>query len=243
MDLKNMTITNFEKDPIGHAVYDFSQGNAEENIIVHSNYCEDDVLPVSWLFRSHEMMPEVEQKALSLCCGTVLDVGAAAGCHSKYLKNKNIPVTAIDVSETCVAHLKSEGINAKSVDFFELEHQLYDTILMLMNGIGICGNLKRLPVLLKQAFERLNSSGQLLCDSTDVSYLFDENDGSKWVDLNATYYGDFKFQMEYKSTVGEWFDWLYVDAETLKIHAENTGFNVEIYKGETSEYLARLIKP
>ena len=56
-------------DPLGAAILDYSkQGNAD-NIIVHSDLCEDDILPTAYLFRTIEDMPEIEQTALKLCKG------------------------------------------------------------------------------------------------------------------------------------------------------------------------------
>jgi hypothetical protein len=134
-------------------------------------------------------------------------------------------------------------LNSRCIDFFELENEQYDTLLLLMNGFGIAGKLSRLDAFLKQCFELLNPGGIVLGDSTDVKYFFEDDEGGYWLDLNGTYYGDFDFRMRYKETEGDVFEWLYVDFETLCLHAQEVGFKVEKLYDENAQYLVKLIKP
>jgi hypothetical protein len=49
--------------------------------------------------------------------------------------------------------------------------------------------------------------------------------------------------MQYKDTIGEPFDWLYIDADTLKEHAAKNDYNVEVVaEGKHYDYLARITK-
>ena len=231
---------NFELDPIGYAICDYVANGFSENITVMADLCEDDVLPIEYLFRTEEMMPEIEQKALNLCQGKVLDVGAAAGCHAYVLMKKGINVTAIDTSEGAILHLKNAGIEAQQCDFFEYSGQ-YDTLLILMNGIGISGKLNRLPLFLAQVKKLLAPNGKALCDSTDLRYLYEEEDGSMWVDLNSSYFGEMQFKMKYKDIESNWFNWLYIDFELLKEYAEKEGLKCEqIMEGPSNNYLVSL---
>ena len=127
-------------------------------------------------------------------------------------------------------------------DFFSLEGQ-YDTILMLMNGLGISGTIDRLPLLFKQLDRILAPGGQVLGDSSDISYVFEDEDGFiEYPDTNR-YYGELSYQMQYKDTIGEPFDWLYIDADTLTEIADQNGYDVEIIAdGENYDYLARISK-
>lgn len=235
-------MSDFYKDPIGRAIHDYAQQLPYEDIVVHSDVCEDDVLPTEWLFRSFEQMPEIEQLALQRSQGRILDVGSGAGCHSLYLTQQKLEVTSIDTSIGAIDYQLKEGINAKCTDFFEWSGDSYDTLLFLMNGIGLCGTFKRLPVVLKHAYSLLRAGGKILCDSTDVRYLYEEEDGSVWVDLNSAYYGDLRFQMEYKTTQTDWFDWLYVDFDSLKKIAEKQGFTATVLLRDGAHYLAELTK-
>lgn len=234
---------DFKNDPIGQAIYDYKNGKHDTNIIVHSDLCDDDNLPVEYLFREFKDMPPLEKKALEFCKGKILDVGAAAGCHSKYLLEKNFDTHAIDTSKGSFEHLQDLNISVKNTAFLNLKSITFDTILLLMNGIGIAGRLDKLDVFLNHCNLLLNKEGIVICDSTDINYLYEDNEGGRWTDLNSSYYGEMEFQMEYKSNKGEWFDWLYIDFETLKKHAEKAGFKIEkVFESENNEFLATLTK-
>lgn len=228
------------KDAFGAAIRDYENGLHGENIIVHSDICDDDVIPVDWLFRSVNQMPEIEKKALELCKGKVLDIGACTGVHAEALILKGFEVETIDISSGAVSFQQKLGINAKEQDFYSLVGGDYDTLLMMMNGIGIAGKLSELEHTLFHAKKLLNPGGQILCDSTDIKYLFEDEEGGMWVDLSTEYYGNFQFQMEYKSTKTDWFDWLYVDFENLSTTAEKLGFTAEKILEDGQSFLAKL---
>ncbi|PCI93930.1 MAG: SAM-dependent methyltransferase [Flavobacteriales bacterium] len=228
-------------DAIGGALLDYYNNESPEDIIVKSSISEDDVIPVPYLFRSAKELPKLEKKALLLCKGKVLDVGAAAGCHSIILKEKGINISAIDISLGAVKVMQKRNLNAQEINFYNVIEQ-YDTLLFLMNGVGIAGTLKGLDDFLIKAKSLLNEGGQILIDSSDISYMFKEEDGSMWVDLNAPYYGEVTYQMQYKNLITDKFDWLFVDFKTLKDKATEHGFNIElVFEDENDAYLARLI--
>jgi SAM-dependent methyltransferase len=228
-------------DPIGKAIRDYAQFKKPADIIVSSDLCEDDIIPVEVLFRSYDEMPELEQQALSLCTGKVLDVGAGAGSHALYLQDMGLSVDAIDISPGAVEYMKSNGLNAAQQDFFKLEPgPQYDTILMLMNGIGIAGKLSNLEPMLEHAKSLLKPGGQILCDSSDIKYLYEDEDGSVWIDLNNEYYGNFRFWMTYKKERGTQFDWLYADFDSLFKAAKNVGLKASRIYDKDDHYLAKI---
>lgn len=228
------------KDPIGQAILDYSQTGVNKNIIVKSDICDDDIIPSEYLFRPYEEMPILEQLALKRCSGSVLDVGSAAGIHASYLIEKGLSVDCIDISEKSIEYIKSKGINAEQINFFDVEDKKYDTVLMLMNGVGIAGDLSRLELLLLKAKSLLNPGGKLLCDSSDIKYLYEDDENGHWIDLNAEYYGNFKFQMTYRNHESDWFDWLYVDFDKFKVAGEKCGFTAQKLHEEENQYLAEL---
>jgi SAM-dependent methyltransferase len=232
----------FDKDPFGHAIHDYIAGVETPDIIVRSELCEDDIMEVPLLFRSYEEMPEIEKIALSRCKGRVLDVGAGAGCHTIYLNDKGFDVQAIDLSQGAVEYHKLKGIKSRLINFFDLKNEQYDTLLFLMNGIGVGGRIKNLKNTLQQAYDLTTHDGKVICDSSDLKYLYEDDEGGYWINLNAEYYGEYDFQMQYKETVSDWFEWLYVDFDTLKEYAELVGFKVEKLFDEDNHYLVELTK-
>ncbi len=227
-------------DVIGRALLDFYNNAYTEDIVVKSSISEDDSIPLPYLFRSEKELPVIEKEALSLCKGKVLDVGAASGCHAVLLKEKGLNVKGIDISEGAVAVMKQREIDAELLNFYDVTEQ-YDTLLFLMNGVGIAGTIDQLEIFLTKAKSLLTTGGQILLDSSDISYMFEEEDGSKWVDLNASYYGEVTYQMQYKELLTDKFDWLFIGYEMLKIKAEELGFKAElVLEGESDDYLARL---
>ena len=233
-----------QKDPLGDALIEYLKLAKDNNIIVHSDISEDDIIPVSYLFREFDQMPEIEKIALSLCKGKTLDVGAGAGPHALWLQKNGINTTAIDTSQGAIKTMRERGINdAENIDIKELNDRKYDTILLLMNGIGIAGKLIFLSKFLNHLNSLLNENGQVLIESTDIKYMFMEDDGSMWLDANKKYYGEVKYQMQYNDTKGKTFDWLFIDFNTLSNFAKKNGFKSElIVEGKNHEYLAKLIK-
>ena len=235
---------NRNNDPMGRAIADYHNTGKADKLKVFSPMFEEDEIPLSTMFRSYEYMPKIEQMALDMAKGKTLDVGAGAGCHSLVLQEKETDVTAVDISPLSVETMKQRGVrNVLCQDFFTLSGQKYDTILMLMNGIGIVGTLERMPEFFKQLDRILAPGGQLLCDSSDISYVFEDEDGFIEYPDEEGYYGELSFRMQYKDSVGEPFPWLYIDAETLKSVAEDNGYDVEVIaEGEHYDYLARITK-
>ena len=228
---------------MGRAIADYHKSKKASELRVFSPMFEEDEIPLTTLFRSYKSMPEIERKALDLAKGRVLDVGAGAGCHSLVLQERGMDVTAIDISPLSVETMKERGVKkVLEQDFFTLEGQ-FDTILMLMNGIGIVGTLDRMPEFFKQLDKMLAPEGQVLCDSSDISYVFETEDGIIEMPDDIGYYGELSFQMQYKNTIGKPFDWLYIDADTLRQKAGRSGYAVEmVAEGEHYDYLARITK-
>lgn len=232
------------KDLIGRAILDYYLNDNPENIMTETNISEEDEMEVSYLFRSYEEMPEIEQKALQMAKGSVLDIGCGAGSHALYLQNeKGLEVTAVDISENAIKTCKLRGVSdARVLDFRDLKNEKFDTVLLLMNGTGICGKLDKMPGFLQKLKSLLNPDGQILIDSSDIIYMFDDDeDGGKWIPTDVDYYGELTFAVSYKGETEEPFDWLYLDYNTLQNAAHDNGLSCElIAEGEYFDYLAVL---
>jgi SAM-dependent methyltransferase len=232
------------KDLFGKAMHDFQTNNSPEDIITETSISEEDEMSVDYLFRSYNEMPKIEQKALQLANGKVLDVGCGAGSHSLSLKNdRNLEVTSIDISKYAIETCRLRGVkNAKVQDILDFEGEKFDSILLLMNGVGIFGKLENCNQYLLKLKSLLNPGGQILLDSSDIIYMFDEDeDGGKWISSHNDYYGELIFNISYKGEKEEPFNWLYLDYNTLQNAAIANGLKCElITEGEHFDYLARL---
>ncbi|APD07364.1 hypothetical protein UJ101_01857 [Flavobacteriaceae bacterium UJ101] len=225
-------------DIFGKAVKDYFEGNYTEDIINSTNITEDDILPVPYLFRPYQEMPPIEQRALDLSKGKTLDIGCCAGSHSLYLQKKGLDITALDISKGAIEICKKRGIKkAIHQSIYDFNETSFDTLLMMMNGAGVCGYLENLPFLLHHLKSLLNENGQILVDSSDIMYMYPQEMLSE-LDY---YYGEVDFQLSYKGEQGKAFPWVYIDYDTLQKFALNSGFKCEkILDGKHYDYLARL---
>ena len=270
----NTEILSADKDPMGAAILDFQKQGKAARLRVLSSMFEEDEMPVTHLFRSVPEMPVLEQKALQLAKGRVLDIGAGSGCHTLALQEKGFTVKAIDISPLSCEAMKLRGVkDAECINLFDphlssgnhsRENQKnhsgenqenhsgenqkqfeggFDTILLLMNGTGIAGKIEHLPALFQRLKALLNPGGQILIDSSDLKYIYENEDGSFDINLNGAYYGEVDYQMIYKDVKGDRFDWLYVDFPLLKSIAETCGLHGELVaEGEHYDYLARIFQ-
>ncbi|MBO5809155.1 MAG: methyltransferase domain-containing protein [Bacteroidales bacterium] len=229
-------------DPMGAAIMDYHKNGKADTLVVRSSMFDDDEIPVSDLFRSFDDMPELEKIALDMACGRILDVGAGSGCHSLALMKMGKDVSAIDISPLSVQVMLERGVHARQVNFYDPAFdERFNTVLMLMNGTGIIGNLDNIGRFFERLKTILAPGGIVLIDSSDLRYLYEEEDGSLMIDLAGDYYGQLDYQMQYKGVVGEPFDWLYLDFNTLAYYAEEYGFKAEaVAEGEHYDYLAKL---
>jgi SAM-dependent methyltransferase len=244
------------KDLFGKAILDFQTNNSPEDLITETTISEEDEMSVAYLFRSYDEMPNLEKKALQLSKGKILDVGCGAGSHSLTLQNdRNLDVTSIDISPNAIQACTLRGLKkAKVQDVMTLENEKFDTILLLMNGAGMCGKLKNIPNFLLKLKSLLNPGGQILLDSSDIIYMFDDDDdedGGKWIappvqpsasgPSNNDYYGEIVFTISYKDEKEKPFDWMFIDYNTLQNAAFANGLRCElIMEGEHYDYLAKL---
>ena len=229
------------KDLFGKALLDYQNGNYSEDIMTSTNISDEDALPIPYLFRAFKDMPKLEQKALKLCKDSVLDVGCGSGSHSIYLQEKGFKVKAIDISKGAIEVAKQRGIlNADILNILD-ERDTFDTILLLMNGTGIFQELTKVSKYLSHLKTLLKPGGQILIDSSDIKYMYEDEDGGYWMDMNAGYYGELDYFLSYKGEKEAPLKWLYLDFDTLKLACESVGLKCDlVLDGEHFDYLARL---
>lgn len=221
----------------GIAIRDFYERKNKGKLYVHDIFGPKVEMPISLYFRDEKQLPALEKKALQICKGKVLDIGAGAGSHSLILQRQNFDVTALEISPAACEVMKNRGIsNIVCEDIYKFEGEKFDSLLLLMNGIGLCGNPEGFRKFLGKAKSLLKENGILIFDSSDIAYMYEETDFP-----DDTYYGEVNCRYEYKKQLTDWFSWLYIDQEMLKKIALEEGWLSEIiYEDENDQFLAKL---
>ena len=228
------------KDVFGTAILDYQLGNYSEDLVTSTSISEADSLPLPYLFRNHSEMPSIEQTALKLSKGTVLDIGCGAGSHSLYLKSKGLKVKSIDISVGAIEACRLRGLNQAHVLDVMDETASFDTLLLLMNGSGVFQSLAHTPFVLSHLKTLINPDGQILIDSSDIKYMYEDEDGGYWMDATKDYYGELDYTVRYKNQEAT-FSWMYLDFENLKIACEQARLRCElIEEGPHFDFLAKI---
>lgn len=236
-------LTSRSTDALGKAIKAYYEGNTAAQLTTYSSIDGMDKMPVAQFFRTFLTMPQIEQLALMLCQGKILDVGAGSGCHSLILQEKDFDVTSLDVSIGATEVMKAQGLQqvvCHSIFDFK-STQKFDTLLFMMNGIGVGGDLKGVERLLKYCKNLLAHKGQIIFDSSDIYKAFINDNGAVCLDLSLGYYGTVSYQLEFEETKSEQFLWTYIDAATLNEIAHKMGYELEIIlQSNEEDYLGRL---
>lgn len=233
-------------DAYGEALKAFYDGNKKAKIKVECDAAETEYWPMKEFFHEWNDMSLIEQKALKLCSGRIMDVGAGAGSHSLWLQNEGMSVTPIDLSPGAVEVMNDRGLDAHHIDFYATPGYAplggkFDTILLLMNGAGIAGTMDNMPRFLMTCKQLLNKGGRIIMDSSDLIYLYLDEDGSALIDLDSDYYGELRYKMTFAGKTDEEFPWLFIDYDNLEEFARREGFSCrKVYEDDHYQYLAEL---
>lgn len=239
--MQNNNIKN--NDLFGMALLDYLNDNYQGDFTTHLSIDKHNLLPIPYMFREFDQMPKLEQHALKRCSGKILDVGCGAGSHSLHLQDAGLDVTALDQSAGAIESCRLRGVkNLVRSSFLDYSGTKFDTILLLMHGIGMAGRISRLDEYFQHLRSLLNSGGQVLLDSSDIIYMFEnDEDGGYWVPAEVDYYGEVWFITQYKSIKSDPFPWLYLDFDRLYESASKNNLTCELVsKGDHFDYLARL---
>ena len=233
-------------DPLGRALtaYQFDD-YAAARALVRCSAAPDDWLLARYLCRPEADLPDLEREAMRRAYGRVLDVGAGAGAHALPLHARGLAVTALDSSPGAARVLTDRGLpDVRCQDLWAPlpPAEIWDTVLLLMNGLGLPGTIEGLQRYLRQLRPHLAPGGQILTASCDIAYLYeDPDDGSLRLPISGAYYGEIEYQMSYQDEVGAPFPWLFLNAALLPDYAAEAGFRTEVLTADENEqYLARL---
>ena len=221
------------KDLHGKAILDYYKNQLKNDLLIDTSYGSQEIMPVEVFFRDEMDFTTLEHLALIECKGKVLDLGAGAGATALVLQSRGYQVTALENSPGCVQVMKKSGVKEVVETNFFKHTGKYDTILLLMNGMGLAGKLNGVANLLEKCKTLLTPDGQLLVDSSDIQYLYEDKLPED------KYYGEVSYRYRYGKEIGHWFDWVYVDHHKLQDIAHSVGMSVEIlFTDENDQYLA-----
>lgn len=213
----------------------YRSGRTGAELVMRTDVGGAEKVPVSLFFRSEAGMGPVERAALAGARGRILDLGAGAGAHAKVLMRRGLRVTAAEVLPEGREALRDEGVEDVRDGGLETvaEGERFDTVLVLMNGLGLAGTLSRLPAFLQGLAAVLAPGGQVLADSTDPAEWDDDADGRAP--------GEAHMQLSFDGVAGPPFPFLFVGPETLAEVAGSVGLGCEVVeREEDGRYLARL---
>jgi len=230
--------------PHALAMQAYFDGRTDVAISVSDDYGGTDAHPIAYFFRGPDEFPPMEQEALRLCRGRVLDVGAGSGCHSLVLQERGFAVCALEIVPELAEIMRRRGVvDVHCGDLFDFAADPFDTVLMLMNGLEVAGTLSGLDRLLRHLRTLVAPGGQVVADSTDLRTVGEIDSGVAERE-DGRYVGEVVYQLEFEGTKGPPFPRLYVDPDTLVEFARRWGWHVEIIMhSEGGGYLSRLTRP
>ncbi|MGH3887188.1 MAG: class I SAM-dependent methyltransferase [Pseudonocardiaceae bacterium] len=176
--------------------------------------------------------------------GTAEDIGCCTGRHLQHLTDRGITAHGIDTCRAAVGLARAANTSADVADAHTYTPpQPVNTVLALGGGLGIAGTLDQVPVFLSHLASWLAPGGQLIVSSVDWKATADEHHA--WVTKATTegrYPGDVRLRLRYENSVGAWFDWTWIDPDTLAAATEQTGLRVgDIRRFGPAWYGARLV--
>lgn len=226
----------------GMAMLDYMTGSQDVAVIIHRDdgFAYPPVIAARWFYENG--FPILDTKALDLCRGRVLNVGAASGAHSIFLESKGLEVVSIDASPCAIEVMRRKGVRQPRLgDIHNLAADPFDTILLLC-GIGVVGTLEGLTRFFAVAREHLKNDGVIITDCTHPRA--DTLEASqKYCDYQVAqgrYEGERTIRFEYGGSFGPWFNWLAIAPEVLGDCARTANFSFEVIYSEVGRSLCVL---
>ena len=222
-------------EPLDAALAAHRDGRRDATLVMRTDLAGDEAVPVALFFRPVEEMPPVERRALAEARGRILDLGAGAGAHARPLSAAGNAVTALEILPEALAELVAGGVADVRAGGLEAlrDDERFDTVLVLMNGLGLPGTVAALDDFLIALAAHLAPGGRILADSTDPSAWDPPDDGR--------YVGEIHMQLEFEGRSGPPFPFLFVDPDTLAGACARAGLGCEVLElEEDGRYLAAM---
>lgn len=224
-------------DAYGEALQDYYFDRFVPPLLLNTSYGVKEKMPPEVFFRDKDGFSDLEEYALSLVEGKVLDIGAGAGAFSLALQERGLHVVANEISPLACQVMKQRGV--KNISEKPIQEEIegtYNTMLLMMNGLGLFGTLDGLKQGLKQIKSLLADGGKILADSSDIRYLYES------ALPEERYHGEIDYQYFYQGRPGDRFKWVYVDQKTLKYVAAECGLNCQVVFEDSNDHYLVVMK-
>jgi SAM-dependent methyltransferase len=196
----------------------------------------------------YKQCKSAEKQAMKRARGRVLDIGCGAGRHSLYLQEKGLEVTGIDNSPGAIRVCKARGVKKaimRSIeDISKFKTNSFDTVLMMGNNFGLMASPERAKVLLRELL-RITSKDAVLIAGTLNPYGTKNPDHLKYHKFNrrrGRMPGQLTIRARFGTTIGEWFDYLFVSPTEMRQLLKDSGWKIEATMGPTDDRYFAIIR-
>jgi len=233
--------------PLGAALLAYHTGRNDAVLRIDSDVFDSENVAVRLYYRPDEdPLPDLDRRALDRCTGRVLDAGAGAGRHALDLQCRGLEVTALDVSADAVRVMQDRGISdVRQGDIYTSDLGTYDTILLLMNGIGLAGGPEGLNRLLGRFRQLLRSGGRVIFDAAGLDAAVHKDEFEEMTDMaiGRPQLGEVFFRLTFDDLEGSWYPWLFPTSTQLAEAARTAGFEFTIIgRGARGAFLVELTR-
>ena len=199
---------------------------------------------LDWWLRDPAAPPPTDVAALDwITGGPVLDIGCATGRHVELLRDRGIEATGIDSCPAAVELATRAGIDCRVGDAWRPPVGAgYAAVTALGANLGIAGAVARVPGFLGALATALRPGGQLIVTSIDWRQAAGPHGEFVAERRRAGRYpGDARLRLRLGETVSSWFDWVWVDRDSLDAAASEAGLRVAGVMSWRHHYAARLV--
>jgi SAM-dependent methyltransferase len=205
-------------DAYGHLLLAAQEGRESQEIMERDDgliYAGD---PADY-FLPYRRWPTREKRAMRFVRGRVLDVGCGAGRAALALQERGLEVLAIDESPLAVEVARRRGVeDARALALAEVDEslELFDTILILRNNLGLAGSDAAARQLLRRLRRVTSDCGRIVTDSVDPTRLEDEQRDS----------AAHRFRVRFLRYASPWFRYAMLPAHDVPALVGGTGWHV-----------------
>lgn len=236
------------EDAYGHEVWDFFNGLKSFEIVEREDGFFDLSGGPAPYFAEYENWPGIDQEAINLAKGKVLDIGAGAGRVPLYLQKKGLKCVAIDNSKLAIETARKRGIKqAIPMTFGEVGGigQLFDTIVMFGNNFGLFHDRQNVIRMLGVLYDVTSSDAIILASSLNP-YKGDIAEHKQYQEYNLTrgrMAGQIRIRVRYHKYSTPYFDYLFVSPEEMAEILDHTNWRISrLFIDEKPSFIAVLEK-